>query len=207
MKEPLIPRDVVTVSGTEFFGVRKTDSAMVRAFTGTSWGKTRPLKDSPVIATIARLRDDAIANIVSPPATVDLNLDEDTQPRKRPKAAQNIEVVTVSLPPVGNIGEVRAKVLNRKQLFVECSSEVVNWLAAAFAESFADERDGCDDDDGEPDNDQLPKYVYFDKGRNAHRVRYNGTVKWFSQHTCEDSLGAAVSFLATLQKSELDVRP
>jgi hypothetical protein len=206
LKEPVLLREVVTVGGTEFFAVRKTDSAFLRVLTGTTWGKTRPLKDSTLFEKIARLRDTAIDSVAAPVVLMDLDLDSDSQPRKRTRVAIESEFVVVNLPPVGCVDGVKAKVLTRKSLFLECSTEVVNWLVAAFAEgSLADENaeaaaEDCDDAGGLINGD-IPKYVSYDKGRKAYRVRYRSTVKWFSSHTCEDPLGEAIAFLATLQNA------
>ena len=197
----MVVRDVVTVDGTTFFHARKTDSALIRAFTGSTWGKKRPLKDSNVFENIARLRDSAIECLAAPAALVHLDLDGDDQPRKKTKVYA--EFVMIDLPPVGCVSGVRAKVLTRRSLFLECSSEVVNWLAASFAENQildGDDEDasgGCNDD-GDADPADVPKYISFDKGRKAYKVRYRNTVKWFSKHKSDDPLGDAKSFLNNL---------
>ncbi len=134
LKEPLLLRGVVTVGGNEFFPVRNTDSELIRVFTGTTWCKTRPSKDSTVFETVARLRDVAIGIAAAPAALVDVDLDGDSQPRKRTRVAIESEFVVINLPPVGSVAGVQAKILARRSIFLECSTEVVRWMVAAFAD-------------------------------------------------------------------------
>lgn len=202
LKDPVVPRGITVVDGIEFFAAKKTDQSLLRLFAaGSGTSSRRPLKHSNVFAKVVKIRDEAVKAVVAEPtADIDLGIDahDDNIRRKRKKLAIAPDIVDIELPAVGEHPSVNCKALTCPGLHLELTSAVVNWLSAAMT---AENMLG---DEGEPDvaedgNVELPQFVSFATSRQAYRVRYKGTSKWFSVHQHDDPLADAISFLDSLK--------
>ena len=204
LREPIVLRDTKQVGDVKYFRAHRSDE-LSRLLTGMSRRKVRPLRNTTVFDVVKKLRDSSLETILHPPAQVDLGLDDDQpeQPRKRAKPADDKlpPFVVIKLPPIGGISETSTKVLTEKNLYMELTSDVLVWLAAAVRQDKDDEEEHVD---AEPDDTQpLPKFVSYDPTRDAYRVRCKGTQKWFPKsERCNDPLGEAIAFVQHIQSSK-----
>ena len=223
LKEPVLLSGIVTSTcGVEFFPCRTTNTGLLRVCGAKRESKLRPAAAATVFETIRSLR--AVACDKAPNVLMDLDLDGDNQqPCKRARAAvvNEPEFVIIDLPPVGCVAGVKAKVMtpSGRKLFLECSTEVINWMVAAFAaEPVPSEGgdEGCGEEEcegkcdaewceDEVDTCQLPKYVTYDKATKRYKVRFRKANKVFSFSMCEDPLGAAKAYLTSLQTASADI--
>ena len=198
LKEPVILRDVRVVDGIQFVAIRNTDSIMHRVLTGKSWKTSRGLGRSSTMATVRRLRDDAIDRVVNPPAAVDLGIDDgddcDERTNRKRARTQQIKMVDVMLPPIGDLDGVTAKVLVDSTLFVQLNPSVLRWLAVSIAGPNIEAPPRGDD----AEQHSLPKYISYDQVKQAYRVRYKDTNKWFSEKANSDALNEAIQYAQSL---------
>jgi hypothetical protein len=204
LREPIVLRDTKTVCDVNYFRAHRSDE-LSRLLTGMSRRKVRPLRNTTVFDVVKKLRDSSIETILHPPAQVDLGLDDDQpdQPRKKAKPA-DIKLppfVVIKLPPMGGVNETSTKVLTEKSLYMELTSDVLVWLAAAVRQDKDHEEEHVD---AEPDDTQtLPKFISYDHTRDAYKVRCKGTQKWFPKsERCNDPLGEAIAFVQHIQRSK-----
>ena len=108
------------------------------------------------------------------------------------------EFVEVVLPAVGDVDALKVKVLTkRSNFFMELCPKVLNYIVAAVRAAPSD----AEGDAGPHIDDRMPKYMSYDAVRKAYRFRSKGLSKLFLESHCEDALGTANQFLASLDRS------
>ena len=200
-RDPVVLKDTKVVNDgvrdVEFFRAKMSDSTVVRLLTGKSRTVNRP--QLAILHRMVQLRNDAVYKVLHPPAEIDIGLDNAARPpAKRHKgsiAAANVpEVMTIVMPGTGDLPSRPVRVLRgegKDVLWLELTADILSYLAAVVS------ADAEADDDRDETSDT--KHIAFDKRRQAFRVRYNGTSKWFPKANSVDAFSDAVQHLTALR--------
>ena len=160
---------IVEVEGTTYFKFTKSDHRVIRLMTGKSRVNVNPLTSSAFVDRLTEARNKALASLSKElqPEVVeeDLGLDK----------ADPIDVshllpkyITIDTPEVDGVS-LRVKVLcnmPHKSLWIELSPEVLDHMRKAIAAATNDEAEV------DAKRSRAARGPYFDKDRNAYRVRH-----------------------------------
>jgi hypothetical protein len=196
-KTPTVIMDTKFVGEVEVFRATCRDPVLARLLTGQSTKKQRPLTGCDVFSAVASARDAAVEAIANPPAADDLGLEEqdeeDVRPGKRKRSKMSKEVpdlVTVTLPPVGNLPALTCKATASGPLYVNLHQDVLMYMAEYYTVH-----------NTQPPDDAKSRhtYIFYDEDRKSYRVRFKGNQKWFPVSKFDDAKSAAESYLKELQ--------